>query len=311
MGLDKNGIRFLFYCKTLAVDFSQTAMIGRQDLHLRIGDLKSVFRSFGMPLDNDNVAAIFNQNQGYAEPLLSFLGARDVQSFDKSSYEGATHLHDMNHPMPEQFAQQYSTVLDGGSLEHVFNFPVAIKNGMDMVRVGGHYLAITPANNFLGHGFYQFSPELFFSIFTPGNGFELRTMVAVEDRPNARWYKVKSPREINGRVTLTNSVPVYLLVVARKLAHVRVFSEPPQQSDYVPQWEASNTTTPGSRGTAFLDPIRRYIPQIIRRFIPSPVKRLIAIKIRQCQTGFSPRFFSPMDPTASIGPLTKPLLQRP
>lgn len=70
----------------------------------------------------------------------------------------------MNREIPGDFIEKYSMVLDGGSLEHVFNFPVAVRNCMQMLQVGGHYLAITPANNFMGHGFYQFSPELYFSI---------------------------------------------------------------------------------------------------------------------------------------------------
>src|SRR5438477_418150 len=79
--------------------------------------------------------------------------------------------HDMNEPIPDKFKETYTAVLDGGSLEHVFNFPVAIKNCMEMVKVGGHYLAITPANNFFGHGFYQFSPELYFTVLSKENGF--------------------------------------------------------------------------------------------------------------------------------------------
>jgi len=43
----------------------------------------------------------------------------------------------------------YTTVIDGGSLEHVFNFPQAIANCMNMVAVGGHFIGLSPANNFL------------------------------------------------------------------------------------------------------------------------------------------------------------------
>jgi 2-polyprenyl-3-methyl-5-hydroxy-6-metoxy-1,4-benzoquinol methylase len=54
-------------------------------------------------------------------------------------------------------------VFDGGTLEHIFDYPTAIKNCMKMVKPGGHLLLTTPANNWFGHGFYQFSPELFYS----------------------------------------------------------------------------------------------------------------------------------------------------
>jgi len=292
MGLDKNSTRFLLYCRNLGVDFEQTAMIGRQELHLRKRALQSVFASFGTAIDEQLAELIISQNHGYAEPLLTFLGAKDVHSFDKSGYENATHLHDMNLVIPDRFKQQYTTVLDGGSLEHIFNFPVAIKNCMEMVRVGGHYLASTPANNFMGHGFYQFSPELYFSVLTPENGFEIKSMIAFEDRPDARWYAVKSPMEVRGRVTLTNSAPVYLLVVAQKLAHVTVFATPPQQSDYVPKW--SHQDAPPWTTSATLE--------LIRRATPKSVKRWICRMQQRFNTGFNPRFFRPMDPTTGILP---------
>jgi hypothetical protein len=44
---------------------------------------------------------------------------------------------------------------------------------MDLLKVGGTFVASTPANYFMGHGFYQFSPELFFRLFCPENGFRL------------------------------------------------------------------------------------------------------------------------------------------
>jgi hypothetical protein len=36
--------------------------------------------------------------------------------------------------------------------------------------------AVTPANNQMGHGFYQFSPELFFRVFSQENGYLLRAL---------------------------------------------------------------------------------------------------------------------------------------
>lgn len=300
MGLDINGTRFLLYCRTLDVDFTRTAMIGRQNLHLRPRDLNSVFESFGLKVDNLQLNSIFTQTDGYAEPLLTCLGAKEVHSFDKSGYEGATHLHDMNREMPERFKEQYTAVLDGGSLEHIFHFPVAIKNCMEMVSVGGHYLAITPANNFLGHGFYQFSPELYFSIFTRENGFELTSVIAFEDRPDAKWYSVKSPVELRGRVTLTNSAPVYLLVVAKKLAHARIFETTPQQSDYLASWREESTSPNAPKKKSPSATAKRLAClDFIKQRVPAPAKRLIRKVLGRSHSGFDPRFFRPMNPTSS------------
>lgn len=304
MGLDRNGLRFLLYCRQLGVDFSRTAMVGRQALLFDKRDLRTAFDSSGCRLEESQVDAIFDQSGGYAEHLLKSLGANEVHSFDISGYEGATHLHDMNRELPQPLRAQYSMVLDGGSLEHVFNFPVALRNCMDMVKVGGHFLAITPGNNFLGHGFYQFSPELYFSAFTPENGFELLRLIAFEESRRARWYLVGNPLELRSRVTLTNRFPLYLLVVARRLASTPIFQTLPQQSDYLSTWhdtatpadsDATKTPPPLPKRLRFLELAKRTIPAGVRRRLPGFFRRTF-LRIFW-PSPFDPRFFSPFDPT--------------
>jgi hypothetical protein len=267
-------------------------MIGRHGLHIRPSRLKDNLLEFGFPCDQKTVDRLFSENNGFAEPFFRLLGAKDVHSFDNSGYEGATHLHDMNQEIPVCFKEQYSVVLDGGSLEHIFNFPVAIRNCMEMVRVGGHYLGITPTNNLMGDGFYQFSPELYFSVFSEANGFDLVSMVIYEDSPRARWYSVRSPRSVNARVTLTNRVPTELLVMAKKVASAPVFEPFPQQSDYVPKWSEAYT------GVDKHFDVRKQskLFSLATSLIPEYIKWW-AERMRGYHSGFDPRFFQPIDRT--------------
>jgi hypothetical protein len=179
---------------------------------------------------------MLHEQDRYAEPFFALLGASDTVSIDASSYEGASIVHDMNMPIGENLKDAFSVVIDGGSLEHIFNFPVAIRNCMEMVQIGGHYLGITPANNFMGHGFYQFSPELYYRIFSKENGFAVERIIIFESVTNAQWLQVVDPDSIKKRVELINSKPTYLLVHARKIENRPVFAHPPQQSDYVHTW---------------------------------------------------------------------------
>jgi hypothetical protein len=299
MGLDVNGTQFILYAKTLGIDFNRVAMIGRQSLQLSPFDLKNNLVKFGFSFNEMIIERIFTEDKPYAEEFFRSLGAKDVHSFDNSDYEGATHVHDLNKNIPEQYKQQYSVVCDGGSLEHIFNFPTAIKNCMEMVQVGGHYLGITPANNFMGHGFYQFSPELFYSIFTVGNGYELVRLIAFEDNPKAQWYSVKSPDSANGRVTLTNSRPVYLLVIAKRIEKIIPLQSMPQQSDYISAWSSHNgdVDTPltkqgngvGKRNILLATAIR-YTPQSIKRIV----------KLLLGYDRFNPRFFQPIRRTDGV-----------
>ena len=107
----------------------------------------------------------------YADDLFHGLGATTLDVMDVSGFEGANILHDLNQPVDTRLHNAYDCVFDGGALEHVFNFPLALKNCIEMVKVGGCFITITPANNWCGHGFYQFSPELFYRILSRENGF--------------------------------------------------------------------------------------------------------------------------------------------
>jgi hypothetical protein len=236
MGLDSNGIRFLLHSRALGTDFTASAMIGRQGLHAASDEVQECFGAFEQPLDAESLKDICERHEGYVEGLLQQLGAKSVESFDYSSYECATHVHDMNQPIPERFKKRYSVVIDSGSLEHVFNYPVAIRNCLEMVAVGGHFITITPANNFFGHGFYQFSPELYYRVLSRTNGFEVMAAMLIEEFAR-NWYRVPDPEVLGRRVTLVNTRPALLAVVAQKLADVPIFSVVPQQSDYVAIWD--------------------------------------------------------------------------
>ena len=243
MGFNSNGTKLLLYAKSKGVDFGKTITIGRQGLHLDESTLRDNFDESG--IKGADAATLLRQEKGYAEPFLKALGAKEVHSLDASDYESATIVHDMNQPIPEKYKAAYDVVIDGGSLEHIFNFPVAIRNCMEMVKVGGHFMGLTPCNNFFGHGFYQFSPELYFRIFSKENGFEMKTVIFYNDKKNSGWYEVKDPNEVKSRVTLSSGSPSYLFVMAKKISAENIFSKTPQQSDYQNiLWDVKNNENP-------------------------------------------------------------------
>ena len=267
MGLDFNGTRFLLLAKATGVDFAKSATVGRQSLYLDPGELKKNLHDFGIRKADSEIAALLESAQGYAEPFLRMLGAEEIVSVDLSTYEGAAVVHDMNFPVADHLKDRFDAVIDGGALEHIFNFPMAIKNCMEMVRAGGHFLSITPANNFLGHGFYQFSPDLFFRIFTEANGFALQRVLLFEANSKGIWYLVSDPEKIRRRVELVNNAPSYLLIQAKKTGRVsHIFEAPPQQSFYVELWsepDAANREVRPSLGGKIRNAIKRFIPQSV------------------------------------------------
>jgi hypothetical protein len=229
MGLTINSVKLLLHARQLGVDYSRALTIGRQMVFLKDRELRGLMTRAGIPPEDQPDDLM---SSGYAEPLFGALGAGVTDSLDASGYEGATMIHDLNVPLPDGSRSRYSVVVDGGSLEHVFNFPAAIKNCMDLLEQDGHYLGITPANNFLGHGFYQFSPELYYRIFSEANGFRMIKMYLFEDHRKASFYEVLDPLVLKQRVIMANATPSYLFVLARKIAKKEVFDTVPQQSDY-------------------------------------------------------------------------------
>lgn len=174
--------------------------------------------------------------QLFAEDLLAPLGY-EVTSMDASAYEGASIVHDLNKPIPPELSERFDIVWDGGTLEHVFDYPAALSNALRMVKIGGHFACQTPANNQCGHGFYQFSPELFYRVLVPANGFEIVRVYVVT---RGKHYHVIDPAVIHGRVHLLDSKSAMLMVHARKVGPVPARLSIPQQSDYVDAWQEQN-----------------------------------------------------------------------
>ena len=236
VGLTQNSARFVLYVHSRGVSFRRTAMIGRQQLLLEPEALAGLLRRYGHEITDEAAAALLAEQEGFAEPLLRLIGADEVRSFDASSYEGATDVHDLNQPLPERYDSHFDFVLDSGSLEHVFDVRTALANCMNMVDNNGHLVAISPANNFFGHGFYQFSPEFFYRAFSEDNGFSVELLAMYEDVDDPHWYKVVDPKSLEHRLTLVNSRPTYLALLAKRISRARPLAAAPQESDYTDVW---------------------------------------------------------------------------
>jgi hypothetical protein len=234
MGLDINAIRFLISARRRGVEFGEVLMLGRQDLNVYPAKMRQVLAAAGFP---GELFAPGAKDTGFAEPAFRALGARQVWSLDVSGFEGADFVHDLNRPIGPELRERFDLVYDGGTLEHVFQFPTALQNCMEMLRVGGRLFLHTVANSYCGHGFYQFSPELFFRALSRENGFEMERMVLHRVGPYGRWYELADPQTIQARVELVSLAPVQLLICARRTAVVPVFAQGVQQSDFVPRWQ--------------------------------------------------------------------------
>jgi hypothetical protein len=204
MGLDAGVINFIKIFKP----FKQTLTLGRQEILIKQKD----------------------HNKYCETMLLELFGSTCVDSVDNSAYQDATIIADMN--LPWQPTKQYDTVLDLGTMEHIFNVPQTLENIRRACAVGGQIIHVVPANNFCGHGFYQFSPELFYSYYTKENGFEY-TEVYIHNLKTHQRNFVPKPAD-GARAEIQSADPLYVMVRTIKQSDSFVGV---QQSDYVEMWK--------------------------------------------------------------------------
>lgn len=274
MGLDLASLQLLCCAKNMAVDFSQTLMIGRQTLFCEQREVRDLLSQAGI----NSADHVSFQIGDFGEPIFECFGAKQVSSLDASDYEHPTYVGDLNFPCPHHLLNQFSLVYDGGSLEHVFNIPQAFKTCMEMVRVGGHFVQVTAANNFMGHGFWQVSPETAYRMFTPENGYSINVVVLREVQKDG-WYLVSDPDKFGARVELLNDRRTYICTIAQRIADKHIFTSYPSQSDYARLWK-----TPKTEHQKWSQPV----PSIFRQMIPKPLKKVIRFALNSVTKAPSP-----------------------
>lgn len=148
------------------------------------------------------------------QEVLRNHGIKEIQTldyFDKRS----DLIHDMNQPISEGFINRFSTVMDIGSLEHVFDTKQCLWNIFRMLKIGGHLLLTVPCKGLFNHGLHTFSPECILQAIGC-NGFEIR------------YLRFSTPEDGVELEKPEISPDAILWVVARKEREVTTFANPQQ-----------------------------------------------------------------------------------
>lgn len=287
MGINTSIGMLLVRAQRKGARFAEVLTVGRQSLKIPRSELRAMAKLLGVDgLDWSTFAA-----DGFAEDFFRLLlGARAVSSIDYSDYQHADIVHDFNTAVPALLERRFDAVIDGGSLEHVFDIKQILSNYMNMVKLGGHLFITTPANNLCGHGFYQFSPEFFYTILHGANGFVVNDMVlietpllSVEGSRRFRFYRVADPAAVGRRIYLLSKKPVMLFVHATRLSIEEPFRRTPIQSDYHRKWTRSSSPDAAARPFEYVsiwEELRRRFRQHHRSSLHNR------------------RFFEPFDPAA-------------
>ncbi|QTN32006.1 hypothetical protein HZ994_06575 [Akkermansiaceae bacterium] len=259
MGLERIGAATFLSMKGRGIPMGSLLTFGRQHFAVSPRDVRDVPGLSEIMAANPELTL---GGDAFAEPFFKAVGVGTVESMDASAYESCSLLHDLNNPIPEEWHGRYDIVFDGGTLEHVFHFPNAIANAMNLVKVGGVFVSATPSNNYNGHGFYQFSPELFFRLFNGVNGFRVLMMALSESAGRKRIFRVQDPADLGRRISFPGDGPLELVMIAQRCDPSPALSAPPYQSDYSATWKQGTAKAgPGAAASPLRRCLRGILPE--------------------------------------------------
>lgn len=161
----------------------------------------------------DTAAVPPNFQAADLQQILGNYGSRQVSTLDLFDVR-ADFRHDMNYPLPAEMKRRFGTVIDVGSLEHVFDTKQCLANLFELVADDGHLMLHAPCNGHFDHGFHTFSPECLLQALDL-NGFEIRYLK----------YSTSGGVELTDPGAAFNAV---IWIVARKLVHRDHFVIPQQ-----------------------------------------------------------------------------------
>ncbi len=161
--------------------FSGTILqIGRQDIYFDYAMLERCANQLGVKLSNPGKIVVkpnkWVPNIDTIDDITFFksIGFSDVQSVDASDYEQPNFVWDFNKPVPDTLKNKFDAVFDGGTLEHIFEVGTAFRNISAILKVGGRAIHNSPTHNFVDHGFYSFSPTLFYDYYEANHFADLK-----------------------------------------------------------------------------------------------------------------------------------------
>ena len=169
MGIPKTGASLLYELRGTRPLGSSVLQLGKQSLYVEADQIPGIAAQHGFDVHVDDV--LRDENGEYIEEtyndvtFFKKLGFTTVHSLDYSDYEGADIVHDLNNPVPEHLHDQYDFIYEGGTLEHVFDFPQSLRNVHDLLKVGGVVAHDSPSRNHVDHVCYMYSATVFWDYY--------------------------------------------------------------------------------------------------------------------------------------------------
>ena len=171
-----NLIRLCQILQSRGIDGKSLCMLGKQSLLIELSEVIYIFNKMNIKYDVNLLEKIKEKECVDTYEFFECLGFKEVHALDFTSDDGADIIFNLNDKnLPEELVEKFDYVLDGGTLEHVFDIAQALENMSRIVKTGGYVIHLSPAGGYIDHGFYSFSPT-FFNDFYTKNGYLIEVL---------------------------------------------------------------------------------------------------------------------------------------
>jgi len=185
MGITKQSLDLLLAENAFKPVTGSYLSLGKQNLSVSREDINALFIKYGLDtakLNSLYEKGIFDKSTKYGSgnihdhDLLSCFSQARYRSLDRSDYEGADVVHDMNEPLPDSLKGQFDFIFNGSVMDNVFDPATLIKNTTQLLKPGGRILHLEHAGSYPG-AFVMFSPEWLYSYYAVNNFKDCKTYV--------------------------------------------------------------------------------------------------------------------------------------
>lgn len=209
--------------------------------------------------------------------FVDSLHARSLKALDVSLYQGADIVADLNSEIPASLNSSFDLVLDVGTLEHLFDLKKSLSNIFSMLALDGIYYSGVVCNDWVDHGFYQFSPT-FFIDFARHNSdsLQLVELRLTEPMGGSSWNLLEMG-PLAKSVLFKSGKKLGVIGVLKKIGDAPLHFDV-VQSKYLSTFNLSSLSN-SRKDQAFFSMFKRWIVKLV-------VGRILPFRLRFCFASF-------------------------
>lgn len=251
MGIDRGSIKLLMREGKQEKYSGHALTIGRQDIclvtaqNLQRWAKEMDFQLKPVPIALSTDRKFINNDYITDMDLFLSIGFNNIDSLDYSDFEQCTIMHDLNKDVPDRLHDKYDLIFDVGTSEHIFNLPKVLENYNKMLKVGGRIIHFLPSTNCVEHGFYMFSPTLFWNYYS-ANDWDIKDCLFVKYSQHGHNYLMDVYKYVPGCLDKFSygglNKGIYYVFVVVKKTDKSTYDASVQQGVYLEKWKSASNT---------------------------------------------------------------------